>query len=312
MRILPVLALLLAAGGSAAADDVPLPRPKPVANVQVLPPAPEPIEITDAPPAAPSACRLRLTAELAVAPSLPPTAGPGECGGPDLIRLEAVMLPEKGKVAFNPPAVLRCGMAETVVQWIREDVAPAVGALGSPLKALDIGSYECRNRNRAAGGKLSEHGRANALDLGKLKLANGQTIDLVNPAAAKDLRASIRQSACTRFTTVLGPGADSSHENHVHLDLAERRGGYRMCQWDVREPAPVAAIVPLPPPRPKIDGAGTDDLGKHAAETDGLGKHSAGTDGLGKSSPATDGLGKRAVGTDGFGKRAIHERNARR
>jgi hypothetical protein len=47
--------------------------------------------------------------------------------------------------------------------------------------------------------------------------------------------------------TVLGPGSDGYHESHIHLDLAERRGNYRTCQWDVRDPAP---IVPLPRPRP--------------------------------------------------------------
>jgi hypothetical protein len=35
---------------------------------------------------------------------------------------------------------------------------------------------------------------------------------------------------------VLGPGSDGYHENHVHLDLLERRSGYRICQWDVRDP----------------------------------------------------------------------------
>jgi hypothetical protein len=49
--------------------------------------------------------------------------------------------------------------------------------------------------------------------------------------------------------TVLGPGSDGYHEHHIHVDLAERRGNYRMCQWDVREP-PVLVQVPLPVPRP--------------------------------------------------------------
>ena len=47
----------------------------------------------------------------------------------------------------------------------------------------------------------------------------------------------LRDSACHRFTTVLGPGSDGYHEAHIHLDLIERRQGYRMCQWDVREPS---------------------------------------------------------------------------
>jgi Extensin-like protein C-terminus len=55
--------------------------------------------------------------------------------------------------------------------------------------------------------------------------------------------------------TVLGPGSDGYHEDHVHVDLAERRNGYRICEWDVREPAEASAAVladtvPLPRPRP--------------------------------------------------------------
>ena len=46
----------------------------------------------------------------------------------------------------------------------------------------------------------------------------------------------LRASACARFATVLGPGSDGYHEEHIHVDLAERHGGYKMCEWDVREP----------------------------------------------------------------------------
>jgi hypothetical protein len=70
----------------------------------------------------------------------------------------------------------------------------------------------------------------------------------------------LRKSVCARFTTVLGPGSDGYHEDHVHVDLAERRGGYRICEWDIRTPeqAPAAEpdAVPLPRPRPY------DDTGK--------------------------------------------------
>jgi hypothetical protein len=54
----------------------------------------------------------------------------------------------------------------------------------------------------------------------------------------------LRKSACERFMTVLGPGSDGYHENHVHVDLAKRRHDYRICQWDVREPMDNAAPSP--------------------------------------------------------------------
>ena len=49
---------------------------------------------------------------------------------------------------------------------------------------------------------------------------------------------------------MLGPGSDGYHESHIHLDLAVRSHGYRICQWNVLDPAAIAASVPLPRPRP--------------------------------------------------------------
>jgi hypothetical protein len=96
-----------------------------------------------------------------------------------------------------------------------------------------------------------------------LRLGNGKFFEFTDPHVSRDFRESVRKSVCTRFTTVLGPGSDGYHETHIHVDLAERRGGYRICQWDVRDPKPVEAAVastsavPLPPPRPKIQDQGT-------------------------------------------------------
>jgi len=243
----------LALADVVAARAVPLPRSRPAqapGAAQPAPPAAEASEPEEPPP--PSACRLRLTAELAVVQSAPPVVARGECGIEDGVRLEAVFLRDKTRVALTPPAIVRCTFAEAIVQWVREDLAPAVRTLGAPLRSLDnYAAYDCRGRNRIVGAKLSEHGNANAIDVRSVKLANGFVVGLTDPQVGKDLRLGLRKSTCARFTTVLGPGSDGYHEDHVHVDLAERTGGHRMCQWDVREPGeePVAA-VPLPVPRP--------------------------------------------------------------
>ncbi len=260
----PLIALSIAAGlGDAQA--IPLPRPRPSL----------PNEVPEVAAAAPSACRLRLTEALAIAPSLPPITGPGQCGAPDVVRLEAVVLPDQSRVAIVPPAVMRCTLAEAIVSWVREEAAPRAADLGAPLRGLsNLASYDCRGRNGIAGAPLSEHGKANALDIQALKLANGEVVGLTDPQVPKDFREGLKQSVCARFTTVLGPGSDGYHEEHVHVDLAERRGGYRICEWDVRSPASavaqtgasksitaelagdpritaaIAAPVPLPRPRP--------------------------------------------------------------
>ena len=82
-----------------------------------------------------------------------------------------------------------------------------------------------------------------------IRLANGKSFELTDPLVSKSFRERMRTATCSRFTTVLGPGSDGYHENHIHMDLAERTRGYRMCQWDVHEP-PVLVSVPLPQPRP--------------------------------------------------------------
>ncbi len=268
MKLLPALVIpaalcALALGDLASAQAaVPLPRPRPAQAPGAEPPAaqaPAASEAEEPPP--PSACRLRLTAELAVAPSLPPLVERGECGVDDVVRLEAVVLRDKSRVALTPPAIVRCTFAEAIVQWVREDVAPTVRPLGAPLRSLDnYAAYDCRGRNRIVGAKLSEHGKANAIDVRSVKLANGTLVGLTDPNVGKDLRLGLRKSTCARFTTVLGPGSDGYHEDHVHVDLAERTGGHRMCQWDVREPGEEpAAAVPLPVPRPASANHGEND-----------------------------------------------------
>jgi hypothetical protein len=200
-------------------------------------------------PAEPSACQLRLTPDVAIIRALPPITGPGECAAEDVVLLEKVMDKEGRAVAIAPPATLHCPMAESVVHWIRDDVSTIARDLGAALKSVTVDtSFECRSRNRIAGAKLSEHGRANAIDLRGFTLANGKLFTFTDVAADKGARERLRQSACARFTTVLGPGSDGYHESHVHLDGIVRRGGYRMCQWDVRDTTVIA--MPLPPERP--------------------------------------------------------------
>src|ERR1700687_6057324 len=236
---------------------LPLPKPRPADAPATEPDKPaaakqapaetgKPTEQAAPIPPPPSACRLALTEEIAIAPSIPDIHGPGGCGGEDLVRLEAVVLPDKHRVSLKPAAILRCAMASAIADWIRSDGAPLAARLGSVISDLDnFASFECRGRNRVAGAQLSEHGRANALDVRAIKLANGQSISLTDRTVSRELRESVLHSVCTRFSTVLGPGADWYHEDHIHLDLMERRNNYKICQWNVWEPLP--QIPPLLP-----------------------------------------------------------------
>jgi hypothetical protein len=201
----------------------------------------------------PSACQVRIADKIAVIEPLPSLSGPGDCGANDVVRLEAIIQPDKSRVTLSPPATMRCTMAEAVATWVREDLTAATAQLDSLPRALDnYASYDCRGRNRVAGAKISEHGLANAIDVRGIRLANGRFAEFTDPSVSREFREAVRQSACARFTTILGPGSDGHHETHIHMDLAERRGGYRLCQWNVLDAvADIPKDVPLPRPRPK-------------------------------------------------------------
>jgi hypothetical protein len=195
------------------------------------------------------ACAERLAGIARYRP-LPRQTADAPCTAVDLVQLDRVVMPDRTTVALTPPPTLRCGMAEAVAEWVRGDVAPAAAELGAPLKAItDNDSYNCRPRNNVRGAKLSEHGKGNALDVTAVRLGNGRTFNLTDRRVAKLFRERMRADACGRFSTVLGPG-DPYHADHIHLDLAERSNGYKICQWDVLEPEQVANSVPLPPRKP--------------------------------------------------------------
>jgi hypothetical protein len=83
-----------------------------------------------------------------------------------------------------------------------------------------------------AGAKLSEHATANAFDVMSIAFADRPPIKIQarNPAFPEArFQAAIRAGSCAYFTTVLGPGSDASHHNHLHFDMAQRGGGYRLC-----------------------------------------------------------------------------------
>jgi hypothetical protein len=186
-------------------------------------------------------------AKTGVFQALGTLVGPGDCGAPDAVQLQAILLPDQSKVALTPPATLRCPIAEQITEWVRNEVAPSLAEFGPPLRVLDnFDSYECRGRNRVRAAALSEHGRADALDIRAFRLADGRELGLTDVKVERDWREKIRSTACARFSTVLGPGSDGYHEEHIHVDLAERHNGYKLCQWDIREP-PVAQAQGQPP-----------------------------------------------------------------
>ena len=229
------IVLLMASALAVKSETVPLPRERPpVLEDQTSAPK---IESERSP------CQLQLS-EIAEFKSMPPITGPGECTATDVVNVNAVVLPDNHRVVFSPVVTLQCSMAEVVAHWIRDDVAPTLDALGMSLRGVEtLESFGCRSFNGISGAKLSEHGHANALDVRSLKMANGTVIELTNATVSKPLREQLRQTACARFSTVLGNGADAYHENHVHIDLMQRTNNYKICQWNILDPTEIAALA---------------------------------------------------------------------
>ena len=181
-----------------------------------------------------AACRARLSAGLAAFRPLAPISAQGGCGGSDFVSLERILLSDRTDVDVKPPAILRCSMAEAVARWVRDDLIPAESDLTAPIQTIvNHDSYACRPRNRVFGAILSEHGKGNALDIRALVLANQHIVLPSNLAAPRAFRERMRTSACSRFTTVLGPGSDGYHEAHIHVDLAMHPQNFRLCRWNL-------------------------------------------------------------------------------
>jgi hypothetical protein len=233
--VVSAMFLLVASDFAVKSETVPLPRERsPVPKHQTSAPK---IESDRSP------CQLQLS-EIAEFKPVPPITGPGECTATDVVDVNAVLLPGNQRVVFSPVVTLQCSMAEVVSHWIRDDVAPTLDSLGMPLRGIEtLESFGCRSFNGISGHKLSEHGHADALDVRSLKLANGTVIELTNATVSKSLREQLRQTACTRFSTVLGNGADAYHENHVHIDLMQRTNNYKICQWNILDTTETAALA---------------------------------------------------------------------
>lgn len=140
-------------------------------------------------------------------------------------------------VAVNPATSMRCPTALSLARWTKNVVLPATDALPGEVRLSEIShgsTYVCRRRNNSATGKMSEHSIGNAIDIMNFGFEGREPIP-VSPRAGdgsmeEAFQRAVRAGACLHFTTVLGPGSDPSHSNHLHLDIIERSSGYRLCQ----------------------------------------------------------------------------------
>jgi hypothetical protein len=141
-----------------------------------------------------------------------------------------------GPVAMRPAATLACPIVSALDRWLADAVQPAAqrwfGARVVEIK--QISAYSCRGMNGNWHAHISEHAFGNALDIAAFTLADGRQVTVKDgwrglPEEQGFLR-DIEAAACQQFSTVLAPGSNAYHYDHIHVDLMRRASGRVICQ----------------------------------------------------------------------------------
>ena len=168
-------------------------------------------------------CLAALGASGARYAALPDRFSAPGCQAVGSVRLDR-LAGDRGSFALANLGPVACPLAQAFASWARYGVDRAARQmLGSPLARIEtMGSYACRAV--AGGARLSAHSRAEAIDSGAFVLADGRRVSVKagwNSASDQE-RAFLRTvhtSACKRFGTVLGPGYNAAHADHLHVEL---------------------------------------------------------------------------------------------
>ena len=141
-----------------------------------------------------------------------------------------------GPVEVKPVATLACPIVSALDQRITAAVQPAAMRwFRQPVVEIkQISAYSCRGMNGNSNAHISEHAFGNALDIAEFVLADGHKVTVQygwrgSPEEQAFLH-DVQLAACNEFTTVLAPGANIYHYNHIHVDLMRRSSGRRICQ----------------------------------------------------------------------------------
>jgi Extensin-like protein C-terminus len=188
--------------------------------------------------------------------------GPGICGMTHPLKVTALA---NGTIAVDKTLTIDCPMIPALEAWLDAVVEPdAQARFGQRVASVKVfGAYSCRGIDNVPGARLSEHAFGNAVDVAGFTLADGRAIDVARDWKTTDTQEAaflheVHAGACQYFTTVLGPGSDVFHYNHIHLDLANHgstdTGPRRICK-----PTPAPNLLPAPgpsdglPPAPEIE-----------------------------------------------------------
>ena len=176
-----------------------------------------------------------------------------------------------GPVAVRPTATLACPIVSVLDRWLAESVQPAAqrwfGARVVEIK--QISAYSCRGMNGNPSAHISEHAFGNALDIAAFTLADGRRITVKDgwrgmPEEQGFLR-DVEAAACQQFNTVLAPGSNVYHYDHIHVDLMRRASRRTICEPAAASGEEVAARAAQRNPYAAREPGVTGSLGARKA-----------------------------------------------
>ena len=137
----------------------------------------------------------------------------GACGSPVVFLVSSVG--KSPSVELSPPVTLTCNMIAAMDKWMKQHVQPKARALigGPVVKITTMSSYSCRNAYGRTKTRLSEHGKANAIDIASFSTSRdgvsvlahwGPTVREIKAIAAK--QEAERAAAAAAAKTAGGQG----------------------------------------------------------------------------------------------------------
>jgi hypothetical protein len=147
----------------------------------------------------------------------------------------------------TPPATLACPLVSALDRWVSEGVQPAaLHWFGAPVTEIQqISAYACREMVGSGTSTISEHAFGNALDIAGFTFADGRKITVKDgwhgTPEEQGFLHDVQLYACETFSTVLAPGYNVHHYNHIHVDLMRRASGNHPCRPDAIRGEDVAA-----------------------------------------------------------------------
>lgn len=150
----------------------------------------------------------------------------GDCGTLAPVRL--ISIGKNPEVALSPPPVVTCDMVVALTKWMKSDVQPAARRhLGSEVIRMEsMSDYSCRMAYGRIGNKLSEHGKANALDIRGFTTRKGAQAEVLSGwgDTQRDVvkRIAVAKAAAAKAEAVKVAAEQASKERAEQAEFAAK------------------------------------------------------------------------------------------